>query len=153
MAGGEQFYLARAACGLAAGHLLYRSELTLKLPLLPLFAALGLIMALATYVPLAAILLPFVACLCILAGRNGGSLFATAPAQALGYLSYTLYLVHIPVLRVMQLWFGTAIDANPLAKAAALVATFLLAWLLSVTIERPAMRLARYWPGTARKHV
>lgn len=140
-AGGERLYFARAACGLLAGHLLYRAHISLKLPLFPLFVALGLIMALSAYLPEAAIALPFVAAMCVLSGRNGGSLFAAAPFQFLGLLSYTIYLAHIPVLRLLQHGFGPTIDANPLAKIAALAGTFAFAWLLTTLVERPAMRL------------
>lgn len=140
-AGGEPLYLVRAVCGLLAGHLLYRANLSITLPLLPLFAALGLIMAGSIYLPALAIVLPFVAAMCVLSGRNGGSLFAAAPFQMLGVLSYTIYLAHIPVLRLLQQSLGPALDANPLAKLGALAGTFAFAWLLTTLVERPAMRL------------
>lgn len=146
VAEGERLYLLRAACGLAAGHLLYRANLSLTWPLVPLFAALGLIMALAMQIPASAIALPFVASLCILAGRNGGTLFAAPPFQLLGHLSYTLYLAHIPVLRAMQHWLRQGvIDGNPLAKVAGLGMAFVLAGLLTMLIERPAMRWGQRW--------
>ena len=147
VADGERLYLLRATCGLLAGHLLYRAKLTADLPLVPMFAGLALVMALAAYLSVFAVALPFVASLCILAGRKGGSIFASPPAQALGYLSYTLYLVHIPVLRLMQYWWGSAVDANVKLKIVGLLGSFGLAWLLSVTVERPAMRLGRLWPS------
>ena len=141
MTGGERLYFVRAVCGLLAGHLLYRAKLSLALPLLPLFVALGLVMALAAYFPAPAFALPFVAAMCVLSGRNGGSIFAGAPFQFLGVLSYTIYLAHIPVLRLLQQGVGPAIDANPLAKMAALAGTFAFAWLLTTLVERPAMRI------------
>jgi peptidoglycan/LPS O-acetylase OafA/YrhL len=143
VASGDRLYLVRSAFGLIAGHALYRACLTSTLPLLPLFGGLGLVMALAGYFPVVAILLPFIACLCIVSGCNGGSLFAAAPFQLLGHLSYTLYLAHIPVLRVMQHMFGTAVNANPLAKLAALAGTFIFAGILTVLVELPAIRLGR----------
>ncbi len=140
-AGGERLYLVRAVCGLLAGHLLYRAELTLALPLLPLAVGLGTVMALAAYVPAAAIGLPWIAAMCVLSGRGGGSLFGRAPFQFLGLLSYTIYLTHIPVLRILQRVMGPAADANPAAKLAALAGIFVFAWLLTLLVERPAMRL------------
>lgn len=142
MAAGEPNYLLRAVFGLAGGHLLFRAQLSLPVRLEVPFLAVVAIMALAVYWPVAGVLLPFAAAACIASGRNGGSLFATRPMQVLGVLSYTLYLAHIPVLRGVQLLMGDAANSNPLAKLFVLLGSFALAWLLTVVVERPAMRLS-----------
>ncbi|MDP3905801.1 acyltransferase [Novosphingobium sp.] len=142
MAQGESNYPQRALFGLLAGHLLYRADISLPVRLEWPFAALVLVMGLATYWPVMAVTLPFIAILCIAAGRNGGSLFASAPMQLLGTLSYTLYLAHIPVLRMVQAALGEGADANPAAKVVVLIGSFALAWLLTIVIERPAMRIS-----------
>lgn len=142
MAAGEPNYLLRAMLGLVAGHLLYHADISLPVRLEIPFLAVVAIMALAVYWPVAGVLLPFAAAACIASGRNGGSLFATRPMQILGVLSYTLYLAHIPVLRGVQALMGEAANSNPLAKLFVLLGSFVLAWLLTIIVERPAMRLS-----------
>ena len=66
---------------------------------------------------------------------------ATAPLQWLGAISYTLYMVHIPVLAAAQALLGTRIDANAGAKLAILAISVVAAALLTLAVERPANRL------------
>lgn len=140
VAQGESWYFARGLFGLLAGYFLYRSGLDLAVPTIAAFAVVAFIMCLAMYVPWTAVLLPAAACACVLAGRRGGSIFSTPPFQLLGTLSYTLYLGHIPVLFTMQAIWGDAVDNNVPAKLGALAATFVLAAVLTWTVELPAMR-------------
>ncbi|MFC3173157.1 acyltransferase family protein [Novosphingobium bradum] len=139
-AGGNQ-YLMRALFGLAAGHLLWRSRLALPVRLEIPFVVLIGAMALAPDWPGAAVVLPFAAAACVLAGVHGGSVFGSAPFQFLGTISYTLYLVHVPVLRAAQAVLSDGVNANPPVKLAVLVASLILAWLLTVAVERPFIRL------------
>lgn len=59
----------------------------------------------------------------------------------LGRVSFSLYLVHVPVLASVAFVIG---DANwPLVAAIAIPASFAVAWLFHVAVETPAHRLAR----------
>lgn len=145
VAQGSQLELLRAAAGLLAGNLLYRSGLRLNVPTWPMFVSLGLIMAAARYLPAIAVLLPFIACACILAGLQGRSMLARGPALFLGRISYSLYLVHIPVLQCMVGIGGNAVNANPIAKVAGIAFAVIVSWMLHILIEKPAMRLGRHW--------
>ena len=100
---------------------------------------------LPVYYATLALLLPFAAGGAIIAGTRGGSVLGWAPFRLLGYISYPLYLCHIPVLRVMQAVWPGAIDTNPAAKLAGVGGAIVLAWILAAAIERPAMKLPQSW--------
>ena len=140
-------YFPRAVFGLLAGHLLYRSGARCDWPFLPLVVGIVALMALASYSMFGALLLPPLACVAILAGRRGGSIFGWRVFQWLGDLSYTLYMAHVPVLLVMLDRFGDAAKANSAAKLAGLAVAIVLALALTVLVERPGIRLGRYWPA------
>ena len=141
VAGGSTLYGWRAGFGLAAGALLYRARLKVSGPVEAWFALLVLGMAAGQILPLLAAIVPFAAAAAILAGRDGKSLFETAPFQWLGAISYTLYMVHIPVLAAAAALVGARIDANAGAKLAILAASIAAAAVLTVVVERPANRL------------
>lgn len=140
---GGMYYFIRALLGLGAGHLLFRIRRPLALPLTPLVVALVALMALAKTYAVFAIAVPAVAAVTILAGQTARSLLRLAPFQWLGTISYTLYLVHIPVLFISQSLFPGRVDSNPSVKLVLLVVSLASAWILTVAIERPAMRLSR----------
>lgn len=59
----------------------------------------------------------------------------------LGRISFSLYLVHVPVLASVAFVLG---DENwPLVAAIAIPASFAIAWLFHVAVETPSHRLAR----------
>lgn len=141
VAGGEALYAWRAGLGLAAGALLYRARLEVPGPAGAWFGLLVAGMAAGQTWPFLAAIVPFAATAAILAGRGGKSLLATAPLQWLGAISYTLYMIHIPVLAAAQALLGTRIDANAGAKLAILAISIAAAALLTLAVERPANRL------------
>lgn len=141
VARGEQSYLARAVVGLASGHLLYRSGWTIARGYDVLALAVVGVIIVAGGMPVLALGLPGMAAAAVVAGRRSDGLFTTRPMHWLGAVSYTIYLAHIPVLRVMQALFGGLIDHNAPAKLAGVAVTLVLADLLSRLVERPAMRL------------
>ncbi|MEO6387657.1 MAG: acyltransferase [Croceibacterium sp.] len=134
---GGHYYFARALLGLSAGHLLYRSRLDSNLPMYALVAALAAIMAAARYVPVIAMILPMVASATILAGRRSQTVLSSSPIQFLGMISYTLYMVHVPLLLATDRLADTG--GNILAKLLVIGGAILLAWLLTVWVERPCM--------------
>lgn len=154
---GDRYYFARAVLGLAGGHLLFHA-----LPLIRLvwrqwhtyllLALLFAVMLAASAVPMVAAATPLIACALILSGAaNDSPLLSSRPVQFLGAVSYTIYLAHIPVLRLFQLLLGQAIDSNPPLKLLGIAVSFLLAWLLTRYVELPMMRLSRRWVEASQR--
>jgi peptidoglycan/LPS O-acetylase OafA/YrhL len=154
-------YGPRAILGLAGGCALYLAVPRLKFPAI-LFkngALYGLILAMLAVMFLAgstkqfAVLFPWIAILTIVAGTQTRTVLSSPPLAALGHLSYTLYMVHIPVLVASTLTFGS-ISGSALIKGGTLVAALMAAAILTILIERPAMvfgnALAKY-PGVSRR--
>ena len=68
-------------------------------------------------------------------------LFGSAPGRFLGRISFSLYLVHLPVM------IGVLYTAPALGDMVLLIsipASFLVAWLFTRFVEEPATRLARH---------
>lgn len=138
---GGQLYGWRAGFGLAAGALLYRVRPSVPGPVEAWFGLLAVGMAAGqTYPPLAA-LVPFAAAGAVIAGCAGRSLFTLSPLQGLGSISYSLYMIHVPVLAASQAYWGSGVDANALAKLGILVASLVIAALLTSLIEQPLNRI------------
>lgn len=95
----------------------------------------------ATPWPGYAALLPVLGTLAVIwAGAPRGRLSPTAamslpPVQFLGGISYSVYLWHWPLLILLPIITGDAI--NPTMKIIILVATVVLAWLTKVLVEDP----------------
>ena len=69
-------------------------------------------------------------------------------AQWLGKVSFSLYLVHVPILATWAFLLG---DANwPWAVAAGLVTSLAAGWAMWRFVERPSHRFARWIGGKAR---
>ncbi|MDB5709390.1 MAG: acyltransferase [Sphingomonas bacterium] len=143
-------YAARAFLGLAAGMCLrhcadhWRVPPALRRPAVfhVLIALLLAIMMAARIVPIAAALFPWFAAAAIVAGTGTRGLLSRRPFAWLGAISYSLYLVHVPVLAAIFM-LGGVDRGSPLVKLGALVAALALATLLTVLVERPAMRAGR----------
>jgi peptidoglycan/LPS O-acetylase OafA/YrhL len=67
-------------------------------------------------------------------GRAMRALFSIAPLRAIGRISYSLYLVHWPIL-ILPTYFGIAM--NEAATALAVVASVLVAALMYRFVEQP----------------
>ncbi len=133
----------RAVFGLLGGHLIFRSGLTVRMrPELP-FAGILLVMALASYWPGAALALPVCAALAIMAGLGGNSVFSSWPMKFLGDISYTVYLVHVPLLLVFARFLGPEIDGNAVAKIMVLLCSIAGAWALTKGLEQPVTRWSK----------
>lgn len=145
-AGGHYFGL-RAFLGLSAGCCLYLSIPRLKLPgalfrpfaLYALIGSLLAVMFLASVVPAVAIAFPWIAILAVIAGTRTRTFLSGGPMATLGHVSYTLYMVHVPVLMASALIFD--VSGHPLVKGATLIAALAAAGALTVFIERPGMAL------------
>ena len=142
VAAGERVYPVRAVLGLLAGHLLYRSQLSVGGRFDYWGGGVLLLIMLCGAMPELALAVPFVAAATVVTGVNGGSLFSQSLPQYLGRISYTLYLTHVPVLMAMQSVLGSAINQNPGFKLVGILISLAAATLLTWAIERPAMRVA-----------
>jgi len=76
-------------------------------------------------------------------------------AKFLGRISYSLYLIHLPVILIVLHAWGDR-PGLTVARVAALLLCFPVAWLLNVAVERPAQDLGRWlaaqtvnWKATA----
>lgn len=139
---GGELMLLRAAVGLACGGLLYRADIPGRGNFLVACAALAGAMVLAGSVALFAFVVPFAAASCILRGRYSKTVFSSSLFKLAGDLSYTMYLAHIPVLLVMARFWN--VDANPIAKLAGIFVTIMAAYVLTVTVERPFMKISKW---------
>jgi peptidoglycan/LPS O-acetylase OafA/YrhL len=125
----------------------------------PLFAAVGALLMLASWLarPVVGAGSTADAALWGLAGTGAAMLVLTAlgwsraiaaldsrVAQELGRLSFSLYLVHVPILGTATYLVGA--ERWPLALALAIPTSFLVAALFHRFVERPSHRFAR-WIG------
>ncbi|WGM31074.1 acyltransferase [Brevundimonas sp. NIBR11] len=110
---------------------------------LTVVAGLFLVMGLSRTAPEVILAFYPLSCLAILLGARTRTLLSSPPFQALGAWSYGIYLVHIPVLRVAEVFASEqTLDGNIPIKAAMIAATVGLAALLYVSVEKPIMRWA-----------
>jgi peptidoglycan/LPS O-acetylase OafA/YrhL len=89
--------------------------------------------------PLALLFHP-VALAAIWFGANSSSFLARRPFNLLGQLSYSIYLVHFPVLLATEVMFGK-VNGEIGAKVLMTLSAFALAWLMFRYIERPGMAI------------
>jgi len=148
VAAGDHYFGLRALLGLSAGCCLYLSMPRLTLPdalfkpltMYVLIASLLAVMFFASMVHLVAIAFPWIAILAVVVGTRTRTLLSSGPMAALGHISYTLYMVHIPVLMASAL-FVEDIGGHPFIKGVALLAALAAAVALTVFVERPGMAL------------
>lgn len=147
---GAMLYGERACLGLAAGACLFQSRVSVPRQLATptvlyglVILMLALMLASASF-PAAAVIFPVTVFATILVGARTRSLLSSRPLAWLGSISYTLYMVHIPVLVAMTLVFGDRINASFGLKGIAIVLAIVAASALTVLVERPAMLLGRH---------
>lgn len=143
---GDDRQFVRAALGLAGGALLYKQWSTrahghasAAIAVLGVLIALA-VMAVSGVLPSLAILFYPAAIAAIWFGANAAGLFSTRPLQAIGRWSYSIYLLHAPVLSGIQLLAGR--DLHGIVEKVLLVTLVLaLSGICYRGIEVPAMRL------------
>ncbi len=136
--------LLRATCGLGSGMLLATMHSHLR-PVTPrpalvltLFGATVLAMLLGRTLTLTVFPFYALSAAAVYFGAQTRTFLSSAPCQALGRWSYSIYLLHIPVLTVVQN-FMPANNNVPL-KLALIATTFILAALAYRFIEWPIMQ-------------
>ncbi|MDB5673237.1 MAG: acyltransferase 3 [Sphingomonas bacterium] len=144
LARGFDMQIARAACGLGLGFALGRlwaieqPMASRPMLVLALFAGTIAIMALSLRLPWLAALFPVFAIGCIMLGAQTQTLLSAAPFQAIGRWSYSIYLLHFPILTLVGLTFGSAAGSIAL-KAVVVLVTVALSALTYRYVERPLM--------------
>ncbi len=139
----------RAVVALGAGACLYTTARSRRiLPavrghavLYCLVCGLFAIMALAGTVPTVAILFPWVGAAIILFGTQTTSALSGRTIAWLGRVSYTLYMVHVPILVLLALILGNLNGLLP--KLVAVALSLVAAEALTRWVERPGMSAGR----------
>ena len=150
LAKGHDLRALRALCGLGLGFMLFRltrgylaSVGERPIAIMVGFAGILLIMLLGMRMPLVTLAFPPLVVVTILVGTGTKGLMSTAPIRMLGRISYSIYLVHIPVLLLAQRLFGAAVVGHSAPFKLALCCTSIaVAWLCNRLIEMPLAELA-----------
>lgn len=142
---GDDRQFVRAALGLAGGALLYKQWAAAQRPASAAVAVLGVltalgVMATSGVLPSVAVLFYPAAIAAIWFGASATGLFSTWPLQAIGRWSYSIYLLHAPVLSGIQLLAGRELHGVA-AKMLVVTLVLALAGICYRWIELPAMRL------------
>lgn len=143
--------LARGVFGLATGMLLARLwQISPPAPARPrlvlgLFAACLVTMAVAARYPLLASLVPVFAVAAIWFGSRTHTILSSAPFQAFGRWSYSIYLLHVPVLTLAAFTIGSA-DHSLWRKSVVIAVTIALSAFTYRFIEAPLMQRSRPAP-------
>ena len=150
MAAGDDWPAARAAFGLAAGALLFlayrpgASHPWAAPVVLTVFAMASSVMAVAGVYPVAALAFPALGAASIWFGADLNGIFSTRPLQALGRWSYSIYLLHIPVLLAANAILGEGRVRGDFPLKLALIAVVVaLSGLAYRFVEAPLMRLGQ----------
>jgi peptidoglycan/LPS O-acetylase OafA/YrhL len=152
LAGGDELRWLRAVGGLAAGCALFVVWRGSRADPSRRSAALGLIffglaivvMALSGTSRVLSLCFPILSALAIWFGAENTGLFSTAPFQALGGWSYSIYLLHIPVLLAAERMFGIDRVASSIPLKLVIIFTCLFAAALSYRfVEMPFINLGR----------
>jgi hypothetical protein len=89
----------------------------------------------------------------LLAGKRLDNLFGMSALAFIGGISYSLYLFHVLCLNIVESLSSQPLAAMPVWLHATInvfltiVLAALVAWLLSITIERPLARIGRLLSG------
>lgn len=140
--------ISRGIFGLATGMLLARlwqlAPAVAPRPrlVLGLFGASIALMALAARYPLVASLVPVFAVAAIWFGSRTHTILSSVPFQALGRWSYSIYLLHVPVLALAEHTIGSA-DHSLWRKAVVVAVTVALSAVCYRFIEAPMMQRSR----------
>ena len=145
LARGTDIPLARAAFGLGLGMALGRLSQIVAAPparpalVLTLFASAIAVMALSGRVPLVATLFPLLSIGCVFFGARTRTFLSTAPFQAIGRWSYSIYLLHIPMLTLVGHTFGR-VDGSVKLKLLVVIGTVIAAAVMYRFVEEPIMQ-------------
>jgi peptidoglycan/LPS O-acetylase OafA/YrhL len=146
---GANYELLRAAAGLSGGALLYGAWSRRGIIRGSAAIALGgiagamLIMAVSEVVPPVALLFYSCAFAAIWFGVEARGVFSLPACQAIGRWSYSIYLLHIPVLAAYQTLTGETLQGAIITKASLAMLVILLARFSYGFVELPAMNFGR----------
>ena len=90
--------------------------------------------------------------LLFLASSQLSKFASTAPVQFLGKVSYSFYLIHLPVLLAACSFFQPILHSRPACLALALAASLAVAKVLYETVERPLENYGRRIASRISRH-
>ena len=97
-------------------------------------------------------LIPVATILCISTASQSNSLLSSRPFVFLGGITFTIYLIHMPLQKYAISTFGIEnVDGSIPAKISLILISILGAWLLSITVERRANRLGHLISNSMRQ--
>jgi peptidoglycan/LPS O-acetylase OafA/YrhL len=138
--------IARAALGLAGGAMLYlvwdafRPQGSAWITYASLAGILA-VMALAGIIPVLVLLFPVLVSLMLAFGAGLAGVLSSRPVQAVGRWSYSIYLLHIPVLLVSERLFGQAGMQGAGPKLLLVLAVLASSAAMFRFVEEPFMRM------------
>jgi peptidoglycan/LPS O-acetylase OafA/YrhL len=142
---GRDIPLARAAFGLGLGMALSRLSQVIPethprpLLVLSLFTLAIAVMALSMRLPPLAALFPLLSICCVFFGARTSTFLSSAPFQAIGRWSYSIYLLHIPTLALVGRTLGH-VEGNVALKLVVIVATIAASAVMYRFVEEPLMQ-------------
>ena len=148
---GNRIDVLRAPAGLGLGFVIYHWQVSSgrnvnQLPrfVLPVLTCVMFAGMLFTGIsPLFAVSLPVLAVLLVLFGTSSTSILSAPLFGWLGAISYSLYMVHVPILHWFEHYAENGVAGNMLLKAVMIMVSLAVASVLTYTIERPAIRLGK----------
>jgi len=149
---GSDHEFLRAAAGLSGGALLYglwmRRKIARKSASVAAFGIAGalVIMMLSGLAPSLSLLFYPCAIAAIWFGAEARGIFSLAGAQAIGRWSYSIYLLHIPVLAGYESITGQTLQGAAVTKALLATVVIVIAGFSYRHIEVPAINFARRHP-------
>src|SRR6185437_10297151 len=147
---GANYELLRAAAGLSAGGLLYaawsRRGIVKSSAVISLGGIMGamVIMAVSGVAPTVAFLFYPCAIAAIWFGAEARGVFSLSACQAIGRWSYSIYLLHIPVLAAYEKFTGQSLQGAIVAKGSLALLVIAIAGFTYRYLELPAMNCGRW---------
>jgi len=143
LASGYDFRGVRAAAGLGFGMMLYYAGWHPKISgviSVAGFVAVLVVILLCGRLPLLALTFYPLVAWSIVAGTSARTIFSSFPFQAVGRWSYSIYLLHIPVITTASLMLGNGLTRGAFAKRRIIGVVLGLAGVMYRFIELPAMK-------------
>lgn len=147
-----KFLLSRGVVGIILGGLLsiYAGRGLLNVPQTSLvvpacLALFGLMILVGGWYPAVTLIAPLLIVIMVIAGTRSHSYLGSKPMRWLGKISFSLYLVHMPIAIWAQALTGTrSFSGNYGFKVMLILLCLATAWLLTETVEKWGVQLGKW---------